>query len=300
MVVGITGLLTSLLLPAVQSAREGAHRTQCANNLKQIGLGIQAHVTAHRHFPTNGWGFLWIGDPDRGFGSQQPGGWVYNILPYVEEESLRLLGKRQPSVQKRTSLTSLLAAQVPLFRCPSRPVDGLLPANPRLRWRNAEVATLVFKTDYAINEGDWISDTDGGPTFRQLEREKYQWANGSKITGVSFQRSAIRPSQILDGLSHTYLVGEKHVATTGYDNYSDPGYDQPMFTGVDYDLNRWTNLPPWPDNQVVQPRGFGSPHEFCFFVFCDGRVDAITYEIDSTTHQALGNRRDGKHVFIPQ
>ena len=86
-----------LLLPAAQSVREAARRTQCQNNLKQIGLGFLHHHDVHRHFPTGGWGSAWQGEPDRGFGESQPGGWIYNILPYVEQQGIRDLGWSTPT-----------------------------------------------------------------------------------------------------------------------------------------------------------------------------------------------------------
>ena len=75
-------------------ARESANRLQCQQRLKQIGLGWQMHLDAHQHFPTGGWGWNWTGDPDQGYGPQQPGAWAFNILPFVDEAALRNIGAR--------------------------------------------------------------------------------------------------------------------------------------------------------------------------------------------------------------
>src|SRR3977135_3561541 len=66
-VIAIIGILVALLLPAIQAAREGARRAQCKSNLKQLALGCLNHHDTQKHFPTGGWGYQWVGDPDRGF-----------------------------------------------------------------------------------------------------------------------------------------------------------------------------------------------------------------------------------------
>ena len=93
-VIAIIGILVALLLPAVQAAREAARRAQCTNNLKQLALGMIQHESAHRYLPTAGWWGSWVGDPDRGFDSRQPGGWIYNILPFIEEQANTRPGHR--------------------------------------------------------------------------------------------------------------------------------------------------------------------------------------------------------------
>ena len=91
-VIAIIGILVALLLPAVQAAREAARRNQCVNNLKQLSLGALNHEAAHKHFPSTGLGNSWIGDPNYGYGRKQPGGIFFNVLPYIEEQTLHDMG----------------------------------------------------------------------------------------------------------------------------------------------------------------------------------------------------------------
>src|SRR5690349_8961717 len=90
-VIAIIAVLIGLLLPAVQKVREAAARTKCANNLKQLGLGMHNYHDVYNGFPSAGWGWFWVGDPIRS-GRGQPGGWVYSILPFVEQGPLYDLG----------------------------------------------------------------------------------------------------------------------------------------------------------------------------------------------------------------
>ena len=91
-VITIIGVLVALLLPAVQAAREAARQTQCKNNVKQLALGCLGHENAIGRFPTNGWGTDWTGDPDFGTDWRQPGGWLFNVLPYIEQQPLHDMG----------------------------------------------------------------------------------------------------------------------------------------------------------------------------------------------------------------
>src|SRR5688572_26083147 len=116
-VIAIIGILVALLLPAVQAAREASRRTQCKNNLKQIGLAVVNHENQQRFFPHGGWGFQCMGLPNRGFGPTQPGGWVYNILPYLEEQSLHKFGTPEPT---KAQLKQVAMTPVGVMNCPSR------------------------------------------------------------------------------------------------------------------------------------------------------------------------------------
>jgi prepilin-type N-terminal cleavage/methylation domain-containing protein/prepilin-type processing-associated H-X9-DG protein len=114
-VIAIIGILVALLLPAIQSAREAARRTQCRTNLKNVGLAILNHADSLKVFPTGGvtWGvsiedYLENGRP---VGTDRMGlGWAYQILPYMEEESLHNI----------TTTPQMASVAVPLYICPSR------------------------------------------------------------------------------------------------------------------------------------------------------------------------------------
>ena len=299
-VITIIAVLVGLLLPAVQSSRETARLTQCKNNMRQLGLGMQSHVTLHESFPTNGWGYDWIGDPDRGTDKSQPGGWIYNILDYLEQPNLRSLGRKEPPAAQRQSLAGLTQIPLPVLRCPTRTAGTLLPANPIVVPRNAAWQPRVAKTDYAVNEGDYITDTHQGPaTLQEGDSGQYLWADTTLASGICFQRSEVIPAMVTDGLSNTYMIGEKYVSRLGYESYADLGYDQSQYSGVDVDLNRWVIDPPCRDSKEMDMFVFGSAHPTgCNFVFCDGAVHFIRYDIDAEVHRRLGNRHDALPISV--
>ena len=123
-VITIIGILIALLLPAVQSAREAARRTQCANNLKQLGLAMLSHEQVYGFYPGGGWTGCWVGDPDRGTGAGQPAGWVYVSLPYVEQEALHQLGSDgEPDNWTAGQLAASarrIGTPLSIFNCPTR------------------------------------------------------------------------------------------------------------------------------------------------------------------------------------
>ncbi|MEQ9407775.1 MAG: DUF1559 domain-containing protein [Fuerstiella sp.] len=292
----IISVLVALIIPAVQYAREAGRRTQCRNNLRQLGIAVHNFESTHGYYPSNGWGYLWIGDPDRGVGPRQPGGWIYQLLPFVEGSSLAAMGSGLPEAQKRAALAELGRTPMPLFQCPSRPAVPTTALNPILSFHNADIAGSVATTQYAICEGDYITNTPGGPaSLVQGDDPSYAWTDVSDATGVSFLRSTVRTRDVTDGTSHTYLVGEKNVSLESYADASDDGFDQPMYSGVDLDIARWTTGPPLPDGLTPQFRRFGSAHAAgAYFVMCDGSVRMVSFLVDAQVHRYGGNRRDGE------
>ena len=96
-VITIIGILMSLLLPAVQSARESARSAAMRQQRQAIRPRSLEHLDVTGFFPSGGWGWSWAGDPDRGFGVRQPGGWLYSVLPFIDQKNLWSLGTGIPS-----------------------------------------------------------------------------------------------------------------------------------------------------------------------------------------------------------
>jgi len=302
-VIAVVGILAALLLPAVQAARESARRTQCKNNLKQLGLAVERHASVFGRYPSDGWGHAWVGEPDRGTGKEQPGSWIYNTLPYFEQEALRNLGRGMPPAEKRQALNTLIQTPLSTMICPTRAAPLLSPSSPKGTLQNADWPPSIPKNDYAVNGGDFFEEPaiwPGPATLEQGDASQYPWTDLDRFTGISYQRSEIPPAMVRDGLSQTYMIGEKYVSRPNYNTFLDEGYNQSMYVGQCLDLVRWVIQPPQPDGDSAEDtdtRRFGSAHSAgCHFVFCDGSVRMISYQIDPEVHRRLGNRADGQPI----
>lgn len=292
----LVSVLLSLLVPAVQAAREAGRKAQCRNNLRQIGIACQDFHSTFGSFPGNGWGWAWVADPQRGTGERQPGGWIFQLLPHLDLAVFWNPPADNSSQGQRAFREQLCGQPVPTFKCATRSADQLSPASAAVTLRNVNPLNRISRTDYAINEGDFISNTNSGPVnLEEGDDRRFAWTDVSRVTGVSWLRRGAGISEILDGTSNTYLAGEKYVSVLGYRTLTDLGYDQPMFTGVDLDISRWTLHTPIQDQNLHSVRSFGSAHSHgCQMTFCDGSVRTIAYAIDANLHRTLGNRKDGE------
>ena len=132
----------------------------------------------------------------------------------------------------------------------------------------------------------------------------------SHQNGVSYQRSQVTMADITDGVSNTFLIGEKYISSNHYADGKDLGDSETMYCGDDLDLLRWTgingtvgtatnnNLPvrdrSTPTSEGNRVQWFGSAHANGFNMsFCDGSVCTISYSIDAEVYRRLGNRKDG-------
>lgn len=309
-VIAIIGVIVQLILPAVQAARESSRQIQCKNNLHQLAIGCTLHTNAQNHFPTGGWTSRFVGDPNRGFGKKQPGGWAYNILPYVEEQDVHDIGKGLPDDVRRKVAAQMYGTCVPIFVCPSRHA-----AEPQPFGRNKNVKNVDFKelerlgkagrSDYAGNLGKTLPPSGfyfGPDSYEEGDR----WENGAdpktswvamELDGIFYQRSEVTPAMVTDGLSKTIVLGEKWVPPMPKRS-TKLGNDQSMYVGFSADNNRAGNpdAPPIPDGSIQEKMmwRFGSAHSTGFnTAFCDGSVHQLAVEIDPQVFSAMCTRNQG-------
>ncbi len=311
-VIGIVVILIGLLLPAIQSAREAARRTQCRSNLHQIGVAVQSFSTTNARYPHGGWGRAWTGIPERGVGRDQPGGWIFQVLPHIEETDLQRLGSGANGPAREEAYSQRLATPIPILHCPSRRAVGLYRAGDRAphhtRPLPAGLVSMVARTDYAINSGATHAFSFLGPTSLAEGDDPSYWrrvTDNKGFTGISHLRRSAPPQRITDGMSRTILVGEKFLAPQHYDSGESAGDNETAMSGYDIDLHRFVAggslttviYPPHVDeNDLVSTfdSGFGSAHSAALeMLFCDGSVRAMAYEIDPKVWLSLGHRADG-------
>jgi prepilin-type N-terminal cleavage/methylation domain-containing protein len=303
-VITIIGILMSLLLPAVQSARETARMTGCENNLHQIGVAASNHLQQQDYFPTGGWFWWWAGDPDQGMGLNQPGGFWYNLLPYIDQKNVWQLGAGLPqmSAAKNTAIAQAAQVLLSVYNCSSRRQLQLWPYVNGFTFVNmtgARPASLA-RGDYAANGGDGNgANGDGGPSSYANGLSPSWWAtylasDTEPYTGITRPYGLVRAGSVTTGMSNTLLAGERYINPDVYYTGVDPADDQGWDIGYDYDVNRWANVNFAPMQDTAgysNSQIFGSAHPNGFvMVFCDGSVHRLGFAIDPTLLGHMANR----------
>jgi prepilin-type N-terminal cleavage/methylation domain-containing protein/prepilin-type processing-associated H-X9-DG protein len=275
-VIAIIGVLVALLLPAIQAAREAARRSQCSNNLKQLGLAVQMHHDAKQAYPTG-----------RNASDTRSVSWAYYSLPYLEQNTMFRAYRKELEVFDDLN-SQTFRTPVPTFFCPSR--RG--PAADRDFDNNDAPTTkpgVAAGGDYAANAGESMGAE--GDAYDPTE------------TGPIFTRSRINARHVTDGTSNTFCLGEKYITELVEEDETPPepgrehAYrgDSSIFAGDSREtVLRGTDerfpssVPDDDDNER-----FGSEHnQQAHFAFLDGSVRVISYSIDEGVYEALGNFSD--------
>ncbi len=258
-VIAIIGVLVGLLLPAVQAAREAGRRMQCGNNLKQIGLAINAAHDAKKVYPTG-----------RKTRENTDHSWAFRLLPHMEEQTTYDAWK--PSLPASDVANSrAMRTPVATYFCPSR--RG--PAADRNFDNNngvppADYLRVAAGGDYAANAGTYFNYSTS--TTGSID---------PKLAGPIHTFSVVRSAQVTDGLSKTFAVGDRHLPPTipGAGAMDDYNKGDTSFFAADtpHTLFRDTYRGLADSAGDTNNRKYGSMHTgITQFVFLDGHVDALS------------------------
>jgi prepilin-type N-terminal cleavage/methylation domain-containing protein/prepilin-type processing-associated H-X9-DG protein len=282
-VIAIIATLIGLLLPAVQSVREAARRTQCANQMKQVGLAIVQVHDQKRAYPMGR-------DTRDPFGQS----WTFRMLPLLEQTSIYnalASGSNVPMWDDRNAVA--MRTPVPTFFCPSRRA----PAANR-NFDNNDQAPVRERVaaggDYAANAGTYFNYFSG--TMAPLDPRQ---------AGPIHTFSKVRAAQVSDGLSKTFAAGEKHIPKADASvaaNMLDYMQGDTAFFAADNPYVCFRDpargLASGPDD--MNRRKFGSLHPGTTpFVFLDGHVESIENDIDLTVLRWYCSIGDGNDPTAP-
>ena len=274
-VIAIIGILIALLLPAVQAAREAARRSQCANHLVQLGLGLHNFENAREVFPSGS------GD-DKGPIRNVPVGkhvsWLVHLLPYIEEgNAFEHFNMAAGAYDPKNA--EVRGVQPSIFLCPSDGGTQVKRIAPQQQGPGGEPDLLVAVSSYAGCHHD---------VEAPIAEDNH---------GMLFLNSHVRPRDVSDGLSQTLFVAEKPIEPD----------DLGWVSGTRATLRNTGTAPRHPERQpnpqpplekdekaLLTVGGFGSAHPGGMNAMLgDGSVRFISENVDAELYRRYGNRSDG-------
>jgi prepilin-type N-terminal cleavage/methylation domain-containing protein len=214
-VIAIIGILVALLLPAVQSAREAARAMQCRNNLKQLALALHNYHDAHKTFPPSVQ-FAFGQDPAASVDYRT--NWVIKILPFLEEQNTYNLFDLTKPISDNVNRTAR-GTPLSVMLCPSDvnqniPFAGISGANEGDRWARGNYAANGTNGYLALPSTDPMCAHCGVPGASA--KDAAGWSQVAR-RGVMGACTSVSLAKILDGASHTMLLGEIRVGLNEYD-----------------------------------------------------------------------------------
>jgi prepilin-type N-terminal cleavage/methylation domain-containing protein/prepilin-type processing-associated H-X9-DG protein len=293
-VIAIIGILVSLLLPAVQAARESARRSQCLNNLKQVGLGLVHYENYLKSYPPGRLGCDCVESdicaPAQNNDAARSGTSGFTLLlPFIElqslSEALRIgqNGSAYPANCNSdgsangwgSGLAELLKTQVPTYICPSHPtlLKNASPAHSTL--------ALVMGSNGPTHGIDWV----------RVKRDN---------TGMFVYKKLHKSAEVTDGLSNTMFVGEVREAThpDHVNQWLIGSRHEQSLRSTDNPLNTKPGRGVTVDLYGKKVNGaFGSHHPGgAHFAYGDGHVSFMSNHVSLTVYRALSTRSLGEAV----
>ncbi len=292
-VIAIIGALVALMLPAVQHARESARKTQCGNNLKQIGLGMHAYLNTFKSFPP---GYVSQVLPDHDDGG--PGwAWGATLMPFIEEAGLHDQINFTASLRGEESANVRLTS-VPLFICPT---DSNFQSIIDIQSKSSSIVICKMAA------GNYVASAGTVRPTCKLCRDRFDGVFGGNL--------AILPRELTDGLSKTLAVGERSTRWSNatvwgvlpnsrvWDNLQPGAYSAgPAFvlgTTFHEGFNIETSNEMTHEMHDSLAESFGSEHVGgAFFLFCDAGVRFVWDYTDPAVMNAMSTRDGIPHSGV--
>ena len=309
-VIAIIGILVALLLPAAQAAREAARRTQCANNLKQLGLSILNFENTYERLPAGGN----YAEDHNGTVKQKEYSMFVLIMPFIEESPYF---EQYDLADRVYASESLLVQGLEIFTCPSDNAKGRAWSG---RFSRSNYASCFGSTTQAPTVKPWRHFVGGQPPDGNYDADDLETDGVFRLQGSRFGR---KTKTILDGMSNTVMLSE---ILAGQD-------DQPGTTGANALRGLWVHIwmgmgsythwltPNSSDGDGVNwercyhrpqagmpchPQASRGGHEYAaarshhpagvLVVFADGHVRVYENSIDTSLWQAIATIRSGEII----
>jgi prepilin-type N-terminal cleavage/methylation domain-containing protein/prepilin-type processing-associated H-X9-DG protein len=276
-VIAIIGLLISLLLPAVQSVRDGALRMSCSNNLKQVGLAIAGYADSNQVYPSG-----------RDTRTNMGVSWSFRLLPFLEQTAVYNAYKPKLTAADDGNAAAM-RTPVAVYFCPGRRApchdrnfdnDNQPPVSKCVAAGGDFAANAGTYFNYSVRPGKTMDGTRAGPIFTM---------------------SKVRPIEVIDGHSRTFAVGERHIPPEDPDVVSDMvqfTQGDTAFFAADTPHTQFRDT----FRGLAESRfdrintKFGGPHPgVCMFLFLDGHVEAMSVDTDRIVlrwYSAIGDGND--------
>lgn len=274
-VIAIIATLVGLLLPAIQSARESGRTAACKNNLRQFGVAMHNYETTNKHLPP---GYRFLADPQ---GNRAGFSWGAMLLPFIEEEAIYKQLRFDLPLYDPVNLVPR-ERHLAVFLCPTDPISP----NGYVEMGDERYAMACYVGNF-------------GPPDLDETQEKRE--------GVFSRNSRTALKEITDGLSKTYMLGERQNGPFRHAGVHGHHFEyETAWAGAIRDVDDPTDdhghmvlfqsgHPP--NDAESDDRDVSSAHRgFAQFLMCDGSVRAVEETIEPSTYLAFSTRSGGEVV----